>query len=134
MDNAPPPALIIQIDDAQYDAAQKTASIKMSKAFQKSGKISAYKGQTIKLIYKNEPESLNNCPDVRVPLQDIKRSIDFSSNTVTITIANIEQSLADKIAKTLCLYIDAETVKKVGNPNYRENKTDPKKPFSNLND
>lgn len=137
MDLPPSPPqeqLIIEIDQAEYDAHKKTASITMSKAFQKSGKIEGYRGKDITLVYQNKTVDHSACPDVRVPLKDVKRSIDFAANTVTIKISNIEQSLADKIAETLCLYIDTETVKKVSNPNYGKDKTDPKRPFDNLND
>jgi len=137
MDFVPPPPqaqLIIEIDDASYDAPNKTASITMSEAFQKSTKIEVYHGKDITLIYQDKKPNLENCPDVRVPLEDVKRSINFSANTVTITISNIEQNLADEIAKTLCLNIDTETVKKVSNPNYGQGKTDPNRPFDNLND
>ncbi len=137
MDYTPPPAqeqLIIEIDQAKYNEPEKIASITMSGAFQKSGKIQGYQGKDITLIYQDKTFDNTACPDVRVPLKDIKRTIDFAANTVTITISNIEQKLADEIAKTLCLYIDTETVKKVSNPNYCEGKTDPKRPFDNLND
>lgn len=137
MDQPPPivqEQLVIAIDEATYSAPEKKARITMSKAFQKSGQISAYKGADITLVYKDKNVDLKACTPVRVPLMDIKRRIDFAANTVTIIISNIEQSLADKIAETLCLYIDTEIVKKVSNPNYGEGKTNPKKPFSHLND
>ena len=109
---------IIEIDEARYDEERRLASITMDKAFQKSHRIESYKGDVITLVYKGAMPQINHCPSVRVPLDDVRRDIDLVDNEVTLTIANIPQSLADDIAQNLCLLIDTYTVKKVANPDF----------------
>lgn len=126
--------LIISIDEASYDKEKGIATISMSKAFQKSHIIQSYFGNDIALIYKGETLDLNNCPPVRVSISNIKRDINFLNNTVTLSISNIEQNLADKISTTHCLLIDTKTVKKVSNPNYEAPiPIEKREPFSRLN-
>ncbi|PCI98898.1 MAG: hypothetical protein COB14_07315 [Alphaproteobacteria bacterium] len=136
MDYTPPPPieqLIISIDEATFDKDSHQAMIKMSKAFQKSHAIQSYHGADITLIYNNNMDiNIKNCPPVRVPITDIKRAISLFDNTVTLTISNISDELAEKIRKTMCLLIDTDTVKKISNPNYISSNT-PKQPYSNLN-
>ena len=79
-----------------------------------------HRGANIALIYqgKMNEHDVQDCPNVRVPYTDIGRDINFLKNTVTITISNIGQALADKISTSHCLKIDTDTVKKVVNPSY----------------
>lgn len=137
MDHTPPPQieqLIISIDEATFDKSSHQATIKMSKAFQKSHAIQGYIGTDITLIYNNNMDiNLKACPPVRVPITDIKRALNLIDNTVTLTISNISDELAKKIRKTMCLLIDTDTVKRVSNPNYTHTNT-PKLPYSNLNE
>ncbi len=136
MDYTPPPQieqLIISIDEATFDKDNHQAMIKMSKAFQKSHAIQGYNGADITLIYNNNTDiNIKDCPPVRVPTTDIKRAISLFDNTVTLTISNISDELAEKIRKTMCLLIDTDTVKKVSSPSYTPS-NEPKQPYSNLN-
>ncbi len=111
---------IIEVDEAAYDKAKMRAVIKMDRAFQKSHKIESYKGEWITLAYQNTKPKLESCPVVDIPVEDIKRTINFVDNEVTLTISNIPESLARNIEQNLCLSIDTYTVKKVGNPNFGE--------------
>ena len=125
--------LIISIDEATFDKDKHQAMIKMSKAFKKSRAIQGYNGTDITLIYNNNMDiNINACPPVCVPTTDIKRTINLFDNTVTLTISNIPEELAEKIRQAMCLLIDTDTVKQVSNPNYTSTKT-PKQPYSNLN-
>ena len=137
MDYTPPPQieqLIISIDEATFDKDSQQAMIKMSKAFQKSHAIQGYNGADITLIYNNNTDiDFKECPPVRVPTTDIKRAINLIDNTVTLTISNISETLAEKIRKTMCLLIDTDTVKKVSNPSY-VSPNEPKQPYSSLNE
>lgn len=137
MDYTPPPQieqLIISIDEATFDKDSHQAMIKMSKAFQKSHAIQSYNGADITLIYNNNMNiNIKACPPVRVPTTDIKRAINLLDNTVTLTISNISEKLAEKIRKTMCLLIDTDTVKQVSSPSYTPSNT-PKKPYSSLNE
>lgn len=137
MDYTPPPQieqLIISIDEATFDKDNHQAMIRMSKAFQKSHVIQSYNGADITLIYNDNMDiNINKCPPVRVPITDIKRAINLFDNTVTLTISNISDELAEKIRKTMCLLIDTDTVKKVSNPSYTSS-NEPKKPYSSLNE
>ncbi|PCI57117.1 MAG: hypothetical protein COB36_02285 [Alphaproteobacteria bacterium] len=137
MDYTAPPQieqLIISIDEATFDKDNHQAMIKMSKAFQKSHAIQGYNGADITLIYNNNIDiNIKACPPVRVPTTDIKRAINLIDNTVTLTISNISEKLAEKIRETMCLLIDTDTVKKVSNPSYISPNT-PKQPYSNVNE
>ncbi|MGH1379226.1 MAG: hypothetical protein ACRBB3_10440 [Alphaproteobacteria bacterium] len=137
MDYTPPPPieqLIISIDEATFSKDKNIATIKMSDAFQKSHEIQGYFGSDITLIYKNNTDvNFAKCPPVRVPTTDVKRAINLLDNTVTLTISNISEDLAEEIRKTMCLLIDTYTVKKVSNPNYVSEKS-AKKPYSTLNE
>lgn len=136
MDYTPPPQieqLIISIDEATFDKDKHQATIKMSKAFQKSHAIQNYYGSDITLIYNNNTDiDIKVCPPVRVPTTDIKRAISLFDNTVTLTISNISEELAEKIRKTMCLLIDTDTVKQVSSPSYIPSDA-PKQPYSGLN-
>jgi len=128
--------LIITVDAAKYDVDARQASIVMGDAFQKSHDIEFHRGKRITLVYKNEAPDLTQCPDVDVPIEDIKRDVDYTGNAVTITISNISQTLADSIAQNLCLFIDANIVKKVANPDFisKEERSRKKKHWFFLND
>lgn len=132
-DEAP---LVIAVDRAEYDAEAKTASIAMGDAFQKSHQIEFYRGESIALFYQDASPDLEACPVVAVPIDDIKRSVDYTANQVTITISNISKELADSIERNLCLLIDADTVKKVANPDFlsAEERARKKKKWFFLND
>lgn len=112
--------LVISVDKARYDAIAKTAILDLEEAFGKSREIMAHKGGTIALIYQNhiKTDDIRTCPKVRVPYSDIERDIQFAKNTVTLTISNIGQGLADKIRDSQCLNVDSYTVKKVVNPDF----------------
>ncbi len=137
MDYTPPPQieqLIISIDEATFNKDKNFATIKMSDAFQKSHEIQGYFGSDITLIYQNNTDiNFTKCPPVRVPTTDVQRDINLLDNTVTLTISNISEDLAEEIRKTMCLLIDTYTVKKVSNPNYIS-KNSHKQPYSNLNE
>ncbi len=89
----------------------------------------SHDGKTITLIYqeKMKKDDINDCPDIHVPYTDIERDIDFLQNTVTLTISNTTQPLADQIETAHCLNVDTYTVKKVVNPDFDKN------PETNLN-
>lgn len=103
-------SLHISIDQATYEPQNERAQIVMSDALAKSNTIRKYHGNTIVLIYKNEDINYKACPHIRVPIEDITRNINFTENTVTISISNVPQGMADRIQKTLCLFINADTV------------------------
>jgi len=109
---------MIKVDQAEYDQDNMQAVIAMQKALQKSHRIESYNGDWITLVYKDSMPKLKSCPVVQVPVQDIRRNIDFIENQVTLTISNIPQNLADQIQNNLCLLIDTYTVKKVSNPDF----------------
>ncbi len=117
----PPPQiekLVISIDEASYNEAGNIASIKIQQAFKTSKIIRSYNGAEITLIYKNNKLDLKNCPFVRVKIKNVARDINFSENSVTIKISNINKQLANNIEKQLCLKIDTKTLKKVSSINY----------------
>ncbi len=121
MDYTPPPPierLIISIDEASYDEARGIASIQIEQAFATSKIIRAYGGDEITLIYKNSKSELGNCPAMRVNIQDIKRDIIFSENSVILKISGITKDMASNIKQALCFTIDAGTVKIVSSINY----------------
>ena len=137
IDTAPPPAiistapiqaatsqnndiLIIPVENAKYNAIAQKAILDLEGALEKSNEIMAHKGKEIVLTYRGhiKTNSIEDCPEVRVPYTDISRDIQFLSNTVTLTISNIEQELADKISAAHCLNVDSYTVKKVVNPDF----------------
>ncbi|MGH1457031.1 MAG: hypothetical protein ACRBDI_09640 [Alphaproteobacteria bacterium] len=121
--------LTISVDHARYDAIAQKAILDLNQAYEKSGKIMSHKGKTIALTYQGKIKTgdIKDCPEVRVPYTDIKRDINFIKNTVTLTISNINQDLADRISTSHCLSVDSYTVKKVVNPDFD------KKPGSKLN-
>lgn len=110
--------LIISVDAAKYDEDMQQASITMFEAFQASHKIEFYRGSVITLVYRDASPDLQKCPSVDVPIEDIKREVDYAANEVTITISNISKTLAESIERNLCLFIDTDTVKKVANPDF----------------
>jgi len=103
---------MIKVDQAEYDQDNMQAVIAMQKALQKSHRIESYNGDWITLVYKDSMPKLKSCPVAQVPVQDIRRNIDFIENQVTLTISNIPQNLADQIQNNLCLLIDTYTVKR----------------------
>lgn len=112
--------LVLSVSNARYDAIAKRAILDLDNALEKSNEIMAHKGKEIALTYRGhiKTDSIEDCPEVRVPYTDISRDIQFLSNTVTLTISNIEQELADKISAAHCLNVDSYTVKKVVNPDF----------------
>ena len=97
------------------------AAITIERAFETSKIIRSYEGEEITLIYKGASPELNNCPNLRVDIKDVRRNIDFSQNNVTLKISNISNDLAKGIEKHLCLIIDTTTLKKVSSINFDPN-------------
>lgn len=112
--------LILSVSNARYDAIAKQAILDLNSALKKSRKIISHKGKEIILTYRGDikTDNIKDCPKVRVPYTDISRNIHFFSNSVTLTISNIEQETADKISAAHCLNIDSYTVKKIVNRDF----------------
>lgn len=109
---------VIEVNEAEYNQSNEIATIIMDRAFQKSHKIESYKGEWITLAYRDSTPKYESCPVVDVPVEDIKRTINFIDNEVTLKISNIPEKLAKSIEQNLCLVIDTKTVKQVGNPDF----------------
>ncbi len=111
--------LILSVASAVYDQDEQLASIKLTKAFQKSHAIQKYDGDDITLTYQNNPVSNpDDCPKIDIALSDIERSISYLGNSVTLTLANVSQQQADLIDQAQCFRIDTETAQTITDPSW----------------
>lgn len=122
-----PAPFVIIIDDARYEADKKLAHVDISGAYGKSKKIHKYEGETIFLAYKDATVSHKKCPHVNVPLEDIERDIHILSNSVTLSISNIPETVTEKIREHLCLSVNADIVKAISAYVYPPPKTKPRR-------
>lgn len=103
--------LTLSIDAAEYNAEKKTAHITMHNAFEKSGQIQRHKGERVTFRYQQSALELKSCPYVQVSINTVERHINISSDTVTLDISDVSQSLADDIERQKCFFIDTSFAK-----------------------